>query len=315
MKIPLKNEVKFPLYTVIAVIIILFGYTLFVQLYTAGKINALSQKLSGSVNDINSKIDETRKNLEENDAMLQQSLGSQINIVGESLNQTKEESLSQINALSGELAQSQQQIGDLESKLKNIKVSSTDFSGIIKDVVKAVVSIKTNNGEGSGFIVDEEGYVVTNYHVVQGATNAGVFTYDNKVYPVKVVAYNPEIDIIILKIVGGADFDVLEFGDSGDVSAGERVIAVGNPAGFDFSVTEGIVSSAARKGANGVTYIQTDVPINPGNSGGPLINKYGEVIGINTLKIMGLEGIGFAIASDEVSTLVENAIANDKAGK
>ena len=183
----------------------------------------------------------------------------------------------------------------------------------MRDVVKSVVTIKTNLGQGSGFIVDEEGYVVTNYHVISGITNAGIFTYEGSLYQVKLVDYDSTIDIAILKMVTSDIFDALEFGDSNDIDVGQRVIAVGNPAGLDFSVTEGIISATNRKGSNGVEYIQTDVPINPGNSGGPLIDSGGEVIGVNTWKISGLEGIGFAIAANEVDNIISGAIAEDKA--
>lgn len=294
------------------VLILILVFLILAQVSVNMKINSLSMQLASSVDEMNNKINETRDDLQRSDAMMQQNLNSQINIVAESLNQTKKESSQQIQSLSGELQSSQQQISTLEDRLKNIKVSSSDFSSIVRDVVKSVVSIKTNKGEGSGFIVDSAGYVVTNYHVIEGVTSAGVFTYDGKSYPVKRVGYDPTIDIAVLKIITTDSFDALSFGDSGSISVGERVIAVGNPAGFDFSVTEGIVSSAKRVGNNGVTYIQIDVPINPGNSGGPLIDANGEVVGINTLKINGLEGVGFAIASDEVDSLVMNTIENDK---
>lgn len=310
----LKKEISWQFMATIVVFVLLAGALAYSHFTANKKINLLSQQLSASVAQMNDRIDQTKKELENNDALIQQSLGSRINIVGESLNQTKKESLIQLQALSGELNQSRSQITSLESKLKNIKVSSTDFSSIIKDVVKSVVTIKTNKGEGSGFIVDEDGYVVTNWHVIEGATNAGVFTYNDKLYQIKLVGYEPTIDIAILKMATQDKFDVLKFGDSNDINVGQRVIAVGNPAGFDFSVTEGIVSATNRKGSNGVEYIQTDVPINPGNSGGPLIDSGGEVIGVNTWKISGLEGIGFAIAANEITSLVNNAVAQDKAG-
>src|SRR3989344_3119775 len=289
----LKKEISWQSITIAVIFVLLAGALAYSHFTASKKISLLSQQLSASVAQMNDRIDQTKKELEENDALIQQSLGSRINVVGESLNQTKKENLIQLQALSGELNQSRSQITSLESKLKNIKVSSTDFSSIIKDVVKSVVTIKTNKGEGSGFIVDEDGYVVTNWHVIEGATNAGVFTYNDRLYSIKLVG--------------------LEFGDSNDIDVGQRVIAVGNPAGLDFSVTEGIISATNRKGSNGVEYIQTDVPINPGNSGGPLIDSGGEVIGVNTWKISGLEGIGFAIAANEVDNIISGAIAEDKA--
>ncbi|PIN86358.1 hypothetical protein COV19_05170 [Candidatus Woesearchaeota archaeon CG10_big_fil_rev_8_21_14_0_10_44_13] len=310
----IKKGVEENIVIILAVIAILFCSIFYMQYSTYRRIGLLSEQLSGSVAEMNQKINDTKKSLEDSDALLQQNLGSQIDAVTESLNKTKKESQQQIQALSGQLTESQQQIGDLESKLKNIKVSSSDFSSIVKDVVKSVVTIKTNKGQGSGFIVDQEGYIVTNYHVISGVTNAGVFTYDGTLYPIKLVAYDTILDIAILRMITDRSFEVLSLGDSRDVNTGERVIAVGNPAGFEFSVTEGIVSSAEREGINGVTYIQTDVPINPGNSGGPLVDANGDVIGVNTLKISGLEGIGFAVAINGAKYIITNSIEEDKGG-
>lgn len=298
----------------ISVCVMLFAVILSL-FYLAYSANKKIEGLTASVEGLKQSINQTREELESNDALMQQNLNSQINIVAESLNQSKKESLRQMQALSGEIEESRQQIGSLEDKLKNVQVSSADFSLIVKDVVKSVVTIKTNRMEGSGFIVDEEGYVVTNWHVLDGATNAGVFTYDDNLYQVRLIAYEPAIDIAILKMVTDRNFDALVFGNSDRISVGQRVIAVGNPAGLSFSVTEGIISSAKREGLNDVDYIQIDVPINPGNSGGPLVDTGGEVIGINTLKIQGLEGVGFAIATNEIDNLVWNAIENDKADR
>ena len=296
----------------LVVLILILIFLIFAMVSANIKINSLSARLSSSVDQLDQRINETRNDFKQNDNILQQNLNYKIDLVAESLNQTKKESYQQIKSLSGELQSSQQQISTLEDRLKNIKVSSSDFSSIVRDVVKSVVSIKTDKGEGSGFIVDSAGYVVTNYHVIEGVTSAGIYTYDGRMYPVKRIGYDPDIDIAILKIITTDSFDALSFGDSSRISVGERVIAVGNPAGFDFSVTEGIVSSAKRVGNNGVTYIQIDVPINPGNSGGPLIDANADVIGINTLKISGLEGVGFAIASNEVDNMIMNTIETDK---
>ena len=112
--------------------------------------------------------------------------------------------------------------------------------------------------------------------------------------------------VTVLKI-NAPDLQALAFGDSDELKVGEKVIAAGNPAGLDFTVTEGIVS-AFRTFSNNLDYIQTDVPINPGNSGGPLINTKGEIVGINNFKVGGFESLGFAIASDEVDTIVRSLI-------
>lgn len=172
-------------------------------------------------------------------------------------------------------------------------------------------NVKEQEGLGSGFIINEEGYVVTNYHVINGAQEVKVIFSDGKEVNAKVINYDPERDIAVIKITDDVKMPgIAELGDSSTVKAGEEVIAIGNPLGKEFSstVTKGIVSSPNRKmkteNGNVLDYIQTDAAINPGNSGGPLINSKGEVIGINTAKKVGedIEGIGFAIPINEVKT-------------
>ena len=168
-----------------------------------------------------------------------------------------------------------------------------------------MVSVITDVSQGSGVIIKGNGYIITNVHVLEGARRIRVFTSDKEIYPTELIGYSKEADIALLKIDAN-DLDYLKFGDSDDVKPGQRVIAVGNPAGLDFSVTEGIVSAVHRKVRNEDTeYIQTDVPINPGNSGGPLINIKKEIIGINNFKIGGFESLGFAIESNQVKDVVD----------
>ena len=172
-------------------------------------------------------------------------------------------------------------------------------------------NVKEQEGLGSGFIINEEGYVVTNYHVINGAQEVKVIFSDGKEVNAKVINYDAERDIAVIKITDDVKMPgIAQLGDSSTVKAGEEVIAIGNPLGKEFSstVTKGIVSSPNRKmkteNGNVLDYIQTDAAINPGNSGGPLINSKGEVIGINTAKKVGedIEGIGFAIPINEVKT-------------
>ncbi len=172
-------------------------------------------------------------------------------------------------------------------------------------------NVKEQEGLGSGFIINEDGYVVTNYHVINGAQEVKVIFSDGKEVNAKVVNYDAERDIAVIKITDDVRMPgIAQLGDSSTVKAGEEVIAIGNPLGKEFSstVTKGIVSSPNRKmkteNGNVLDYIQTDAAINPGNSGGPLINSKGEVIGINTAKKVGedIEGIGFAIPINEVKT-------------
>lgn len=193
----------------------------------------------------------------------------------------------------------------VEMEISNIKAkTSADFSGIIKQTVDSVVSIRTNVAQGTGFIITSDGYVVTNAHVLAGSTSANAITSDKETFSLELVGYDVDLDLALLKIEGSHSF--LEFGDSDDVQIGEKVIAIGNPLGLSFSVSEGIVSAIDRVGQNDLpAYIQTDAALNPGNSGGPLINTDGRVIGINNFKVQG-ENLGFALESDYIISGINN---------
>ena len=199
------------------------------------------------------------------------------------------------------------QVGTLDQQLITLKASaSSDFSGIIENAVKSVVTIKTDVSQGSGFIIANGGYVVTNAHVMQGVTAAAIITYDGESHDVSRVGENDNMDIALLKI-NDTNYSPLSLADSSSVQVGEKVIAIGNPLGLQFSVSEGIVSGVDRQGVNGLNaYIQTDASLNPGNSGGPLIDVNGKVIGINNFKISGSENIGFALESNYIKTTVNS---------
>ncbi len=207
------------------------------------------------------------------------------------------------------------QIGSIDEEITNLKFSaSADFSSIIEDSIKSVVTIRTDISQGSGFIIADNGYVVTNAHVMEGAKAAGITTYDGKLHQVSKVGQNDVMDIILLKI-SDTSYNPLQLENSGNVQIGEKVIAIGNPLGLQFSVSEGIVSGVDREGANGIqAYIQTDTALNPGSSGGPLIGTNGKVVGINNFKIGGSENIGFALESDYLKTTV-NDISQKVYGK
>jgi serine protease Do len=150
---------------------------------------------------------------------------------------------------------------------------------------------------GSGFIIDSDGYVVTNNHVVEGADKIKVFLKNEKEYDAEIVGRDDNTDIALIKIMSDDDFPVIQLGDSDALKVGQWVVAIGNPFGLGHTVTAGIVSAKGRVIGSGPydDYIQTDASINPGNSGGPLLNMQGEVVGINTIIIAGGTGIGFAI--------------------
>lgn len=165
------------------------------------------------------------------------------------------------------------------------------------------------NGLGSGFIIDANGTILTNYHVVDGAQKINVTLSDGKSYEAKVIGKDQKTDVAVIKIDAGQNLPVVTLGDSDRLEVGEWVMAIGNPFGLDHTVTSGIVSAKGRQIGAGPydNFIQTDASINPGNSGGPLINMRGEVVGITTAIFSqsgGNIGIGFAIPSNSVKELL-----------
>jgi serine protease Do len=173
------------------------------------------------------------------------------------------------------------------------------------------------NGLGSGFIIDRDGTILTNYHVVDGAQKIVVKLSDGRSFDAKVLGKDQKTDIAIIKIGAGQDLPAAALGDSERLEVGEWVMAIGNPFGLDHTVTSGIVSAKGRHIGAGPyeDYIQTDASINPGNSGGPLINLRGEVVGINTAIFSqsgGNIGIGFAIPTNLVKELLPNLKDNGK---
>jgi serine protease Do len=165
------------------------------------------------------------------------------------------------------------------------------------------------SGLGSGFIIDGDGTILTNFHVVDGAQKIVVTMDDGKNYDAKVLGKDEKTDIAVIKIAAGRNLPAVDLGDSDRLQVGEWVMAIGNPFGLDHTVTSGIVSAKGRQIGAGPydNFIQTDASINPGNSGGPLINLRGEVVGINTAIFSqsgGNIGIGFAIPANSVKDLL-----------
>ena len=165
---------------------------------------------------------------------------------------------------------------------------------------------RTYNGMGSGIVIDERGYIITNYHVVQDIRKILVKTHDEKDYIAELVAKDSDTDLAIIKIKVRAPLRPITFGRSNDLMPGEACVAIGNPYGYVASLTDGRISAINREvGVNDspLVYrkaIQTNTEINPGNSGGPLINVNGEMIGINVAIRQGAAGIAFAIPVDQV---------------
>ena len=180
---------------------------------------------------------------------------------------------------------------------------------------EAVVQVRTPGGLGSGFFLNEDGYLITNFHVIEGETQISIEVYhsrngqlDRRTYKqVRIIAMNKFADLALLKV---EDKDAPKFawvllGDSDALSVGDRVFAIGSPLGLERTVTEGIMSTKTRQLA-GQLYMQTTTQINPGNSGGPLFNLKGEVVGVTNMKIQFGEGLGFAIPVDAVKFFLNN---------
>ena len=176
----------------------------------------------------------------------------------------------------------------------------------------------TSAAAGSGFILTQDGYILTNYHVVEGSNSIKVTTYDGTSYDAQLIGYDESNDIAVLKI-DATDLTPVVLGDSDTLNVGDTVVAIGNPLGVELrgTLTDGIVSAINRDVyVDGVTMtlIQTNAALNNGNSGGPLINVYGQVVGINTMKMgssstTSVEGLGFAIPIASTAYMINDLIA------
>ena len=169
---------------------------------------------------------------------------------------------------------------------------------------------KPQRTAGSGFIISDDGYIVTNNHVVEEAETIKITLSNDEVYSAEVIGLDPRMDLALLKINPEIDLPYVSFGDSENSKVGEWVVAIGNPFGLGGTVTAGIISALGRNIGSGPYdhFIQTDAPINKGNSGGPLFNMNGEVIGVNTMiysQTGGSVGIGFSIPSDLVKPVID----------
>ncbi|NJR48908.1 MAG: PDZ domain-containing protein [Leptolyngbyaceae cyanobacterium CSU_1_3] len=172
-------------------------------------------------------------------------------------------------------------------------------------------------GQGSGFLIDKNGVILTNSHVINGADKVTVTLKDGRIFEGKVRGFDEVTDLAVVKI-NGTDLPIAPLGDSDAIAVGEWAIAVGNPLGLDNTVTLGIVSTLKRSSAQvgipdkRLDFIQTDAAINPGNSGGPLLNDRGEVIGINTAIRADAMGIGFAIPINKVKSIKDQLARGEK---
>jgi serine protease Do len=171
------------------------------------------------------------------------------------------------------------------------------------------------NGMGTGVIIDRRGYIITNLHVVEDVGRIEVTLSDGSTAIAKLLNYDPETDLALIKIPAVKELPTIQFGTSSDLMRGETVVAIGNPFGYQNTVTQGIISALHRDiPVNGTQeykdLIQTNADINPGNSGGPLLNLDGDVIGINVAVRVGAQGIGFAIPIDSALEVMANLVAS-----
>ena len=190
----------------------------------------------------------------------------------------------------------------------SLKTRTRDFFGRVYE----------GQGTGSGIIIDNQGHIVTNNHVVEGADDIMVVLHDGTELEATLVGRDSQTDLAVIK-VNPANLVIAELGDSSKLEVGELAVAIGSPMGTEYagSVTAGIISGLNRKvsvGDNSIKLIQTDAAINPGNSGGALVNSEGKVIGINTIKFAEttVEGMGFAIPIDEAKPIIQDLISNKK---
>jgi S1-C subfamily serine protease len=198
---------------------------------------------------------------------------------------------------------------------------SRTVSSVAENVGPAVVRVEAQvngrGGTGSGVIISSDGLILTNSHVVQGASRARLTTPEQQTFEARVIGDDPHTDLALLHAHAHGKLPVAAIGDSKTLKPGHLVVAIGNPLGFESTVTAGVVSALGRSlraqsGRLIDDVIQTDAALNPGNSGGPLVNSRGEVIGINTAVIMGAQGICFAVASNTASFVLSELVKHGR---
>jgi serine protease Do len=193
--------------------------------------------------------------------------------------------------------------------------TARDVQDLVKQIGEAVVQVRTPEGLGSGFFINADGYLITNFHVIEGETEISVEVYhqtdgqlDRETYKqVKIIAINKFHDLALLHIEDKATpkFKFITLGSADALTVGDSVFAIGSPLGLERTVTQGIISTKTRE-LEGELYLQTTAQINPGNSGGPLFNMAGEVVGVTNMKITFGEGLGFAIPVELVKNFLDH---------
>jgi len=190
-----------------------------------------------------------------------------------------------------------------------------DVQDLVKQIGEAVVQVQTPEGLGSGFFINADGYLITNFHVIEGETEISVEVYHQRdgqlerdtYKQVRIIAINKFHDLALLHIEdkNTPKFKFVMLGGADALTVGDSVFAIGSPLGLERTVTQGIISTKTRE-LEGELYLQTSAQINPGNSGGPLFNMAGEVVGVTNMKITSGEGLGFAIPVELVKNFLDH---------
>lgn len=248
-----------------------------------------------------------KQNLENQIQNLEQKMDTKTNELAISLINTKTHLETGLSSFSENISQINKNIGELKATSQN------DFSQIIEDSINSIVIIRTLEKQASGFFITENGYIVTNAHNLLNeygkiSSIIQIITSKEKMRFAEYIGHSNDLDLALLKI--NEKTTKLNLANSSEIKKGEAVLAIGIPEGFSFSATNGIISATQRYGPNNLPiYIQTNTELNQGNSGSPLINKKGEVVGMNNFKIEGTEGIGFALESNAIKKGVNNIFA------
>jgi serine protease Do len=210
-----------------------------------------------------------------------------------------------------------------EHLYRTAQLKTRTIEQCVESFSPAVVKVSSPSGMGSGFFINEQGHLITNYHVIEKETRIEITVFTDtgdgfekkKFKQVKIEAINPYVDLALLKVEDLEQHPVTfaYLGDIDSIEVGQGVFAIGNPLGLERSVTDGVISTRNRA-FEGIVYIQTNTDINPGNSGGPLFNLAGEVIGVTNMGYIFYGGLGFAIPVDYVKHFIDNrdAFAYDK---
>jgi serine protease Do len=231
---------------------------------------------------------------------------------------------SEIKQRTGASARTEEADASNEHSYRTAKLPVRTIKELADAYGEGVVLVQTPGGLGSGFLINEAGYCVTNFHVVEKETRIAATIFHRgksgeferrRIQDVKIVALNPFFDLALLQIPAQTDlkFRPVYLAKESDLREGDEVFAIGNPLGLERSVSQGIVSTRNRN-FNGMVFIQTTCQINPGNSGGPLFNLKGEVVGVTNMKLLFSEGLGFAIPVSALKEFIDNreAFAFDK---